>query len=64
MLFLAERAFESTTAPHNVQCFGKRRCSVIFKRLRVSLSLASVILEAAVQYFSMPEGLGTWGRNC
>lgn len=63
MLFVGGRAFESTTAPHNVQCFGKCRCSVIFKRLRVSLSIASVILEVAVQYFSMPEGLETWGRS-
>lgn len=62
MLFVGGKAFESTTAPCNVQGSGKHRCSVLFKRFHVSLTLASVILEAAVQYFSVHED-SEMGRN-
>lgn len=63
VLFVGGRAFESATAPYNVQGSGKHRCSVLFKRFQVSLSLASVILEAAVQHFSTHEDSETGGGS-
>ena len=63
VLFVGGRAFESATAPHNVQGSGKHRCTVLFKRFQISLSLASVILEAAVQYFSTHEDSETGGGS-
>lgn len=59
VLFVGGRAFESTTASYNSQGSGKCRCSVLFKRFQVSLSLTSVILEAAIQYSSTQEDLET-----
>lgn len=54
MLFVGGRAFEAQPLlVTNVQGSGKCRWSVLFKRFQGSLSLASVILEAAVQCFSM-----------